>query len=399
MPILPPVMDNPFPFGRPLSRDELIDRHAEIESVVRTVRTHGTLFLIGPRRFGKTSVLRAADEVLTKQGAIVLRHDAEAYPGLDALVQAIVATAAARLGGRIEHVGEKISAFFGRLRPEVSFNTATHTWSARLGLERGGATASQTPLLLEALDGVAALAAASRHSVALVLDEFQRVIELGGPTAEAQIRATIQEHDRVAYIFAGSKTHLLNDMTLNPARPFYRLGARLFLGPIPRPDYIDGLTRGFAATGCQVEPDGIAAILELSADVPYNVQALAHTAWELLRAPADRALTRAVVLRARDQLVSQDDPFYASVWNALTVPQQRALIAVIETNGRRLQSQAVTRGAGLAPATMRKSLLALEQRSIIRREEAVGDLHWQLEDPFLGAWVLAAVAAGRPSPR
>lgn len=389
-------MENPFPFGRPLARDELVDRHDEIETVVRTVRDHATLFLIGPRRFGKTSVLRAADDTVTGKGAIVLRHDAEAYPGLDALVQAIVANAAARLGGRVERVGDKIRAFFGRLRPEVSFNAVTHTWSARLDTDRR-ATESHTPLLLDALRGIAALAAATRHPVALMLDEFQHVIELGGPSAEAQIRATVQQHDRVAYIFAGSKTHMLNDMTLNPARPFYRLGARIFLRAIPRPDFITAIARGFAGAKYRADLDAITTILDLAADVPYNVQALAHASWDLVRASGGRTLTRALVVRARDELVAQDDPFYNSAWNTLTVPQQRALLAIIATGGRNVQSQDVTRRAALAPATMRKSLLALEARSIIRREEAVGDVYWRLEDPFLASWVLAAIAPVVPA--
>ena len=55
-------------------------------------------------------------------------------------------------------------------------------------------------LLVEALNGLEAFAAAQPKDqpVGLIIDEFQRVIELGGPQAESQIRAVIQRHKRVA---------------------------------------------------------------------------------------------------------------------------------------------------------------------------------------------------------
>ena len=54
--------DTPFEFGRELSGSELVDREDELAMVVRTMQEGGRLFLIGPRRYGKTSILRAATE-------------------------------------------------------------------------------------------------------------------------------------------------------------------------------------------------------------------------------------------------------------------------------------------------------------------------------------------------
>ena len=46
---------NPFEFGRELSAAELVDRDEERAAVVHAMEEGGRLFLIGPRRFGKTS--------------------------------------------------------------------------------------------------------------------------------------------------------------------------------------------------------------------------------------------------------------------------------------------------------------------------------------------------------
>ena len=81
-------MKNPFQFGRELAPPDLVDRQDEIATCVRTVQNHERLFVIGPRRYGKTSILKAASETLQHGGAIVFRYSAEAYPTFEMLVSA-----------------------------------------------------------------------------------------------------------------------------------------------------------------------------------------------------------------------------------------------------------------------------------------------------------------------
>ena len=82
---------NPFRYGR--AADVLVDRIDELARVVRVGEECGTLFLIGPRRFGKTSILRAAEAKLTDAGRVVLRYDAEAFDDIGSLAAALLAGA------------------------------------------------------------------------------------------------------------------------------------------------------------------------------------------------------------------------------------------------------------------------------------------------------------------
>lgn len=380
-------MENPFDYGHALDPAQMVDRIPEVAEVHRTLLTGGALFLIGPRRFGKTSILKAAEAKAVAAGGVVIRHDAEAYPGLDTLVQAIILSAAKQLRGPVAKVGELLRRAFANLRPQVTYDPMLQTWTTGVDMARD-ASAPHVPLFIDALDGLAALAKASGRKTALILDEFQRIIALGGEDAERQIRAAIQHHTNVAYVFAGSKTTVLNDMTLNPARPFYRLGARLFIREIPREAFVPFVTRGLAQGGVKVTPSAVERIFTLAEDVPYNVQALAHTTWELARhAGRGTQLTDTLVQQAVRDLVSRDDPFYTQAWNGLTPTQQRALLAMVREGGRGLQSKEVTQRYGVSPAAMRNALLALEQRDIARREERIGDVRWRLEDPFFRVWV------------
>src|SRR2546422_11562462 len=98
-----------------------VGREEEIAEVARTIRQGGKLFLVGPRRFGKTSVLKAAEDRLLSEGAAVLRCDAESYPSLDLLVAKLISLAANRLKGTVERTGERSREFFCKLRPEATF--------------------------------------------------------------------------------------------------------------------------------------------------------------------------------------------------------------------------------------------------------------------------------------
>ncbi len=51
-----PSRHNPFEFGGELKASAPIDREQELDLVIRTIENGGKLFLIGPRRYGKTSI-------------------------------------------------------------------------------------------------------------------------------------------------------------------------------------------------------------------------------------------------------------------------------------------------------------------------------------------------------
>src|SRR5271170_412297 len=231
-------MRSPFEFGRELGLDELVDRESEVESVLNTIREGRKLFLIGPRRYGKTSILKTAEDRLLAENAVVLRFDAESYPSLGLLVAEIIAESARQLKTGVERAGEQVRRFFARLRPQLDFSLNEGTWTAKLGVDPA-IDADHVQLLVDALDGLESLARAqpAHRSVGLIIDEFQKIVELGGASAEAQIRAAIQRHKRTGYVFAGSKTKIMSAMTGDASRPFYRLGGVCFVGPLPREDF------------------------------------------------------------------------------------------------------------------------------------------------------------------
>ncbi|HET7321963.1 MAG TPA: hypothetical protein VFI96_05680, partial [Longimicrobiaceae bacterium] len=358
----------------------------------------GTLFLIGPRRYGKTSILAIAEEEARKKGVLVLRVNAEAYPTLDLLVQELLAKAAGSLGGNVQEAGERIGRFFGRLRPSVAYDVLDQSWSVSVAAAAEAAP-TQATLLVDALDGLERLALEAGQRAVVIIDEFQQVVAQEGVGAEQQLRAAIQTHRQVGYVFAGFGTRALVDMTSDPARPFYRMGERRFVGPVPRDDFRPFLRRGFTEAGLRVDQAGVEAILDAAEDVPYNVQRLAHACWSALRDQPDARLTAPFVQATLERAVRQEDPFYTQLWNGLSRTQQKALLAVVRRGGAGLYARDSLAAAGLGQSTMQTALAALERTSVLRTDGESASNRYRFEDPFFAAWIRLVMPAALVRPR
>lgn len=393
------LMENPFEFGRELGSDELVNRTEEIEIVRQTIENGGKLFVIGPRRFGKTSLLKSSAEKAQKKGNIILRYNAEAFAEIDDLVKKIIEDSAHFLKGSVEKTGEQIKRYFKSLRPEISFSVTQSEWKSSIGVKSESSDQS-IGLLVDALEGVEKLASElSGKRVALIIDEFQEILSSNGITAEKQIRSAIQTHRHTAYIFAGSKTRLLTEMTTDASRPFYRLGRLLFIGELPRGEFsrflLDKFTFGdfFPPKLDKKERlDLTLKILDLAEDVPYNVQMLAHSLWNRLSqikigSPETAFLSESLLNETLEKILRQNDPFYTQVWNGLTTIQKKVLSAVVAEDGQNLQSKRVTQRTKVSPSSMRRALESMGSQDILRQEEKVGIIRYRFEDPFFAKWI------------
>lgn len=375
-------MKNPFEFGRPIGEVELVDRQSELRAVKDALTQGQKLWLIGPRRYGKTSILVTAQEQLRAESAIVLRFNLEEFATPDALARAIVVGAARASSGSASQVAKAIAQVFARLKPSLSVDPLGGTFSA--SLELSAAEKSDPALLGEALRGLEELAAKSDASWGVAFDEFQKILDWDA-SLESQLRAVVQEHRAVGYVFAGSKTRILSDMVSDAARPFYRLGDWLWLGELPRPEFEQFLRDGFALLEIEIEDAALAAILDLAQQVPYNVQQLARACWELAR-DASR-LDVALVEAAFGEILRRNDAVYTASWAVLTAIQKRTLRAVTEFDGCNMTGIAATARVGRPANSVKRALESMIDRDILRVHQAIGQMQHRLEDPFFGAWI------------
>ncbi len=390
------VAGNPFRYGREV--EPLVDREEELHKIITVAERCGTLFFIGPRRYGKTSILRAAEKKLSASGdMVVLRYDCEAYEDVRQLAEALLAGAVRRYSGAFERAQAIAKKFFLALKPSLSIEPVEGRITVQIGVDRA-ARASGVPLLADVLNGIEKLAVHDQRNALVILDEFQQVVSESGERAERQIRAAVQTQQHVGYVFAGSSSRMLTEMIGSSARAFWQLGDSLHLGPIPRPDFVSFLRHGFEKLE-RAGTFGDAALLHLldvAEDVPYNVQQLASECWTLLLEGPQKQLTAALVDQALARLLSAQHVTYLQRWLALTHPQKQTL-AALATSPPGFQLTTVARHKGLPRSTMQTALEALERMHFVRQDLAHPRPIWRFDDPFMRIWLVQLRAEPPPA--
>ncbi len=319
--LVPSTMEfnrNPFRYGADFGPDDIVDRKDDIAHVERVIRDGMRLFLTGPRGFGKTSILRAAQAYMSRKGAMVLYVNAETSPDVGKLIGEIVAGAAAQLDDDAEVGIVRVRGFFAHLRPTLSLSADGQEISVSIGIDLSGGKYRQMQVLAGTLDSLDGLARTLRESrpVALIIDEFSALMARFGVTGEAQIRSVVQCHQNVGYIFAGSNIGLMMHMTMDHRRPFYHGGDSLYLRRVPSADFAAWLHKQFRESGFEVSGnEPVLRILSLAEDVPYYVQMLAHNCWDELHRGSRSKLTVALVESVLERTIESLDGAFKERWN------------------------------------------------------------------------------------
>ena len=93
------------------------------------------------------------------------------------------------------------------------------------------------------------LGTADKHCL-VAIDEFQQILYYNDNlNVEAALRTQIQQCPNANFIFAGSQRHLMSEMFLSPARPFYQSVVPMSLYPISLERYWAFAQPQFAKNG------------------------------------------------------------------------------------------------------------------------------------------------------
>src|SRR5713226_10765762 len=65
-------MENPFVYGEVVPAAAFVNRVAEIDRLVRDLASAQKIFLISPRRYGKSSLIRRALAAMARRGALTV---------------------------------------------------------------------------------------------------------------------------------------------------------------------------------------------------------------------------------------------------------------------------------------------------------------------------------------
>ncbi len=347
----------------------MIDRDPEADDLMALAAGGHSFRLVGPRRYGKTTLLRRVLEAAEREGTATVLVDLQ-----DVLSVAEIVV-------RIERGYDRLK---GPARRHVE--NLFRTWNIGLSLGGGGFTATlqRNPsvdaesVLLRLLELPMALFHRDGTTSLIVFDEIQDVLAV--PGADGKIRSVIQHQAEAAtYAFAGSAPGVMQQLFADPKRPLLDQAVPKHLAPLPLADVGDYVARHFQQAG-RDPGSALTPLLEFTRGHPQRSMMLAHYLWQ--HTPRDSAADEETWLSALDQAAHDTAPLMRAIWKALTTNERRVAraLAVATTP---LHSEETAAAVGIKRSSIGKALESLVANADVIHEAA----RPRLTDPMFEQWL------------
>jgi uncharacterized protein len=376
-------MPNPFVYGEVVPAASFVGREVELDRLTTDLLAGQKVFLISPRRYGKSSLVSQALRATARRGALTVDVTVSSYSSYVGFLEGY-ARALLSIETRTDKVRGWLSEMLGSVRPEVRLEPAERG-RTQLALSFPSARTEKdvSRLAQEVFALPGRIAEARKRKLAVALDEFQAIAAFDGGSVEHALRAAVQHQRQVGYVFSGSEPALMERM-LGRSRPFYKAGPVMRLQKIPEGRFALFLEERFRTTGVKPATGVGAAIVELAGNLPYDVQRLAHEAWDDVRAAGRRTVTLEDLHTTLTRLLGEHETLFESIWQRLTLSQRAALRAAVLQDGRELLSADTRARHRLTGAsTVQASLAALVREDILTREGG----RYVVVDSLLREWV------------
>jgi uncharacterized protein len=372
-------LENPFVFGEIIDDANFVDRSEERDQLLRDLSDGQKVFLLSPRRFGKSSLVAVVLLQLKKRHIHTVNVTVSSYASYAQFLEKF-AEKVLRAAGPWDRVKDWVTRFGRQVKPDINFNMTTGEISVSLSKGAGFDPAPIAPEVF-ALPGELTRNAGIR--MAICLDEFQQISQFNGGSVENALRNQVQEQRGVGYIFAGSQPSIMKEM-LSAKRPFHKAGPQLFLDKIPADAWKEFIHLQFRRRGRALSEEGLDALLGAADLIPYDVQRIAHELWDYAELKDKKQLDEDDVSRVVDFLVGGQSTYYELLWELASARQRATLQALATRGASQIYSQSVREDFRLGPAsTVQKSLQSLDARDVIDRYKG----EYFFLDPLLPCWI------------
>ncbi|HSC27722.1 MAG TPA: hypothetical protein VLD67_10635, partial [Vicinamibacterales bacterium] len=329
-------MHNPFVYGEVVPASAFVDREEELDRLTRDLAACQKIFLISPRRYGKSSLVRQALRSASRSGALAVEVTVGSYSSyvafLEGYVRALVSDES-----RVDRARSWLADLLGHARPEVRLEPEAGRGRLAVSFPSVRSDRDVSRLAQEVFALPGRIAEARRRRLAVSLDEFQAIGAFDGGGVEHTLRAAVQHQRDVGYVFSGSEPSLMERM-LGRSRPFYKAGPVMRLQKIPPDRFAPFIEARFRATGLRAAAGLGAAIVDLAGNLPYDVQRLAHEVWDDVKARGGRTADLDDLHATLKRLLGEHDSLFEAMWQRLTLAQRGALRAAVLEDGRELLS-------------------------------------------------------------
>ena len=314
------MIDNPFVTNGYAGPEYFCDRVEETALLTNLLTNGNNVALMSPRRIGKTDLMKHCfqqDDVRDNYYCFII--DIYATNSLRDFVNMFGKSILEALKPKGRKVWESFLSTLLSVRSEISFDiNGNPVW----GLGVGSMTPPQTTL-----DEIFAyLRSADKHCL-VAIDEFQQILYYTDRNIEAALRTQIQQCPNANFIFAGSQRHLMSEMFLSPARPFYQSVVPMSLYPISLERYWAFANSQFAKNGNrQVTYKVVETVYQRFEGITANVQRMMNMLYMLT--PKGETCDIDMIDRAIDTYLQLSSEYYAELLRQMPEKQRNVFLAI-----------------------------------------------------------------------
>lgn len=374
------LVRNPFYFGALALDEAFTDREREQAELASDIRNGQDVVVIARRRLGKSSLAWSVAQSVSAEGVLVAQVDLMTTPTKERLAAALAGSIFEQIASLLARAKETALAPFRglQIQPTVTVDPEDGTYSFSFAAGERPADIDATLERLFRLPGE--LAASRGRRAALVMDEFQQVVEID-PLLPNVMRAVFQTQPEVAHVYLGSRRHVMNRLFNDENEPFWRSAKTIELDLIAPAVFAPYLSRRFETTDKAISANALAGVLEHTAGHPYATQQLCYFLWE--RTPVGAEASEDLLAEALDDVLRSENTHFSLLWEGSSVNQKLVLEALAHGPGHPFKAE-YRRRHGLGPATnVQRALKALEEREVVIGESG----EYRIVEPFLAAWM------------
>ncbi len=354
---------SPFPYHGPLQADQVSGREALVVDIAQRITDRRLTALVGPRRYGKTSLLKrvAADlQAVGPQPVWIDLYQLTSMADLASAVDRGLATVVGPVRQVLDSIASGMSLKIGMLGIELS---RRHRRESDPGLSLRS--------LLEAL-----VDTSQRHDIFIVFDEFSGIAGVEG--GAGVLRTELQHHfQSMGIVFAGSEPSVMRTLFSDQTQPFFAQADLVEVGPLADDALFRIVEDGFARTGRST--GGVTShIVDFAKGHPQRAMQLSDAVWRLVE-PGGTADSQTWG-RALANVRANVDTGSERIFGLLPTGHQKTLRAVASAGsiyGRHAQL------LNLPTGTARGAYEALVGNGLLRHHE--GQL--VVVDPLLADWL------------
>lgn len=365
-----------FIFGKPVEGNFFTDREAEAKRLAANFMGGVSTFLLSPRRWGKTSLIKKVmTQVQSDELKVVFVDVFKCKSPID-FAETVASAVLSQTATKTEEFLENAKAFLGRINFGV--NLSPDPLSAvdiKLGLSDDRSDISNALSMPERI--------AQKKNVRLLvcIDEFQQIGEFPDTeTFQKELRTIWQHQANVTYCLFGSKKHMMETLFDTPEKAFFKFGDIIYLKTIPFGYWYEYISKRFEGAGKKITEEQIRHICET---VQYHSSYVQQLCWYVYLSSSG-VVTEEDINYGIEELICQNSSLFESWTENLVANQMRLLRAVADGLHDGLSSADVIRRYRLVSSAnvvaVKKSLL---DKNLLYSDN--GKLY--LTDPVMGMWL------------